>query len=355
MQLSSPGFFSSSFGRIMLSVVVGLGLGGGFYTFKHNYTPGPLSDAHPRNERLGGYHSHAEFEQECLHCHAPIHCLSASRCQECHLEIARQRGEAQGLHGILPGTDKCQTCHTEHRGRDAVISRVAFVNVDHGQLTGFDLARHEIGYGGEPMTCADCHGEGQFAAERVDCITCHAGADPAFVAQHQEEFGGDCIGCHDGQNPYRDFDHAQVFALDGAHAEAACADCHQAQTYAEAAPECVVCHAEPPVHAGLFGIDCSRCHLTSAWSPTELTRHVFHLDHGGQGPVACETCHPETYVETTCDGCHEHSPEQIEALHAAEGLTELAPCAGCHPTGQPGEGASYASQNAGDGLGSQSQ
>ena len=346
MQFSSPGFLSSQFGRIMLSVVVGLGVGGGFYTFKHTYTPGPLSDAHPRNERLGGYHSHAEFEKECLHCHAPVHCLSASRCQECHLEIARQRGEAQGLHGVLPGTDKCQTCHTEHQGRDAVISQVALVNVDHGQLTGFHLTRHTVGYDGEPMTCAGCHGEGQFTAELVNCVDCHAAEDAALLAQHQEEFGDDCTGCHDGRGNWRDFDHSQAFVLEGAHAEAACAECHRAGSYSEAASACVACHEEPAVHAGLFGVDCSRCHLTTAWSPTELTRHVFHLDHGGEGAVACETCHPETYVETTCDGCHEHEPGQIEASHAAEGLTDLTPCEDCHPTGQPGEGASYASQAA---------
>lgn len=355
MQLSSPGFLSSQIGRIMLSVVVGLGLGGGFYTFKHTYTPGPCSDAHPRNEQLGGYHSHADFEKECLHCHAPVHCLSASRCQECHLKIAKQRSEAQGLHGVLPGTDKCQTCHTEHEGRDAVISQVALVNVDHGQLTGFHLARHTIGYDGEPMTCADCHGEGQFAAEQVDCITCHAGADPTDIARHRQELGDDCTGCHDGRGGMENFDHAQAFALEGAHAEADCVDCHGAQTYSGATSECVACHEEPAVHAGLFGVDCSRCHLDTAWSPTELVRHDFRLDHGDEGPVDCETCHPETYVDHTCDGCHEHSPEQVAASHADEGLTDLTPCADCHPTGQPGEGATYASQSAGEGQGNHNQ
>jgi hypothetical protein len=354
MQFRPSVIFSNRMGRAALSVVAAVTLGSGFYIFKHNYTPGPLTAAQTHGKELGGYHSHAEFERECLHCHAPVHCLSASRCQRCHLEIAAQRAEATGLHGILPGTDKCQHCHPEHRGRDAVISNVPFVNVDHRQLTGFDLARHGQDYEGEPMNCESCHPRGRFAAETVDCVTCHAAADPGFVGQHLAAFGAACADCHDGKDRMIGFEHRQVFALDGAHAEIECVDCHTGQIYSTASGECVTCHQEPPVHAGLFGFDCARCHSDVAWKPTQLTEHAFRLDHGGNGESACETCHVGTYVEHTCYGCHDHQPELVRAQHLGEGIDDVEGCVECHPTGQAGEAAQLVGRSPGAaGLGTE--
>ena len=65
-------------------------------------SPGRLSAVNENGETLGGYISHAEFEQECGHCHAPVHCVTDTRCQDCHLDVARQRAEAEGIHGSLP-------------------------------------------------------------------------------------------------------------------------------------------------------------------------------------------------------------------------------------------------------------
>ena len=71
--------------------------------------------------------------------------------------------------------------------------------------------------------------------------------------------------------------------------------------YLEVAPHGTVsCHEDPPVHEGLFGLECERCHNTIAWTPAYLTRHTFFLDHGTQGELACETCHtqnlPDPYL-----------------------------------------------------------
>lgn len=64
--------------------------------------------------------------------------------------------------------------------------------------------------------------------------------------------------------------------------------------------------------------------------------HDFPLDHGGQGEVACETCHSASYTQYTCYGCHEHQPEEIRQEHSEENidLEALQSCAECHPDGR---------------------
>jgi mono/diheme cytochrome c family protein len=115
--------------------------------------------------------------------------------------------------------------------------------------------------------------------------------------------------------------------------------------------ECRACHEEPEVHADRFGLNCARCHTLQAWKPALLTRHTFLLDHGGEGQVACQTCHTYSYSEHTCYECHDHTPEQMEEAHAKEEIFEFENCAVCHPTGQEGEGelfrASYGLEQAG--------
>jgi mono/diheme cytochrome c family protein len=103
--------------------------------------------------------------------------------------------------------------------------------------------------------------------------------------------------------------------------------------------ECRACHEEPAVHAERFGLDCARCHTLQAWKPALLLRHVFFLDHGEEGQVACQTCHMDTYAENTCYECHDHDPAEMQAAHAREDITDYEDCAKCHPTGQQGEAA----------------
>ena len=102
------------------------------------------------------------------------------------------------------------------------------------------------------------------------------------------------------------------------------------------------CHGEPQLHFGQFGTDCVRCHSTSAWTPAQLSQHVFLLDHGGSGKVECQVCHEATYAEYTCYGCHEHERQDVLEEHLDEGLTEINECAGCHPTGLEDEAQSLA-------------
>ena len=105
--------------------------------------------------------------------------------------------------------------------------------------------------------------------------------------------------------------------------------------------ECRACHDEPAMHAEVFGLNCARCHTLDAWEPALLLRHTFLLDHGGEGEVACQTCHTDSYAENSCYECHDHQPDEMQEVHEAEEIVEYADCVACHPTGVEGEGEIY--------------
>ena len=329
-------FRSRIFITLMLAFLI-VSLGGAAYEIKCSYDPGPVSAAHRHDEPINGYSSHADFERECKHCHAPVRCLAANLCQDCHRQIARERAESEGLHGLLPGTDKCQTCHVEHQGRDAAICDVPIGSINHEQLAGYCLDLHHADYDGTPLTCQSCHPAGKHDATSDGCAGCHAQDAPEYMAEHREEYGGYCVGCHDGQDRMIGFEHGEYYALEGAHEGAECKDCHPGLCFAEEERDCADCHEDPEVHAGEFGLRCDWCHDTTAWSPAQLTEHIFRLDHGEQGEIACETCHTGAYVAHTCYGCHDHQAAEMVEIHAREGIEQLEPCGECHPTGVEGE------------------
>lgn len=100
---------------------------------------------------------------------------------------------------------------------------------------------------------------------------------------------------------------------------------------------CVSCHEEPAIHLGQFGLNCGRCHSPEAWKPALLVRHNFPLEHGGQEPAPCQTCHQGSYVNNTCYQCHDHQPEEMVGVHLSYNVLDLDNCVACHPTGAPKE------------------
>lgn len=326
--------------RIVLALLVTGVMGTAVYAHYdtlHLYlNPGALSSINRSGEALGGYDSHAMFEEACTHCHAPIHCVTDTKCQDCHIEIARQRTEMVGLHSRLPGTEKCQSCHVEHRGKDAVISAVALPNINHQELSGFSLARHETRYDGSQMVCEDCHTEGRFSPDEVSCLDCHEDADGELIAQHSAEHGDNCLGCHDGTGAIVEFDHNTVYLLEAGHETASCRECHADNLFAGTSQACESCHGEPDIHTGQFGQDCARCHTAVAWAPAQLTQHRFALDHGDSGQLDCTACHKGSYDQVSCTDCHPAA--DMPGLHAPEAVPDFrpeAPCISCHATGGP--------------------
>jgi hypothetical protein len=340
-------FFTSWLGRIVMALALLPGFAFLYLKFSGQLNPGPVSAMQRHGEKLGGYASHAEFEKDCKHCHAPVHCITASRCQTCHLDVARQRTIGEGLHALLPDTNRCQTCHIEHKGREAVITALPMENIDHATLTGFSLAKHLVTYDGSPMTCEDCHTGGVYSAAGVTCQGCHSEDEAYALAGHVERFGGDCLLCHDGYDRMVPFTHASTLPVEGAHVQADCEACHRDRLFAGLAADCASCHVEPDYHRGQFGTDCARCHDAVAWTPAQLKTHTFHIDHAAQEALACDTCHTETYTQHTCYGCHQHDPAEVLASHEEAGVKDVTACATCHLTGEPEEVAQLRNGTAG--------
>ncbi len=268
-------------------------------------------------------------ETTCASCHQDGQFEGTPQaCNACHQE--------PDVHLGLFAAD-CATCHTPDGWKPATLEGQPF---DHAVTTQFSLIKHVTNYDGTAFTCRTCHtGGDEFNFTDAQCVDCHAAAESAFMADHTAQFGPNCMSCHNGTGAMANFDHAQIWPLEGQHAATECTACHVNRVFKGTPTECVACHEESTIHAGLFGTDCANCHTPNAWQPAKLTYHNFPLDHGGQGEIACETCHTAKYTEYTCYNCHEHNQAEIEREHREEGISpqEITDCVACHPTGRENE------------------
>jgi len=326
---------------LLLALTVWRISGGGIFS------PGALSGAKSQGMTLGGISSHAELSRRCAACHtAPGSGTSMSaRCLECHTEVRSELGDSSALHGALDEAGQCLACHTEHGGPTASLTRFRGSGLAHDQF-GFSLATHGQTAGGAPFRCGDCHDERGFGFETGRCASCHQAYQQEFVARHERDWGGDCRACHEGTDRFSrgQFTHDSTrFTLTGAHRKTACAECHagtQALVGFRSSPtDCIGCHRKQDTHRGEFGTDCSACHGTDSW-PDARFEHLFPINHGEGGRVACRTCHDQapSYRSYTCYGCHEHTPERIRRKHDEEGVGNLGNCVRCHRTGSEHEG-----------------
>ncbi len=246
-------------------------------------------------------------------------------CAGCHAEPEVHKGMFDR---------NCAACHSSDSWKPARLDGKLF---SHASTTSFSLALHAKNYDGTLMSCQACHLNDVHNFDQQTCEGCHAqGAErAAFMSKHVAQFGTACLDCHDGVDRMSNFDHANFFVLDGKHAKIDCETCHKNKVFKDTPKVCVQCHAEPAIHAGFFGLKCEYCHSTQAWSPAPLKEHVFPLNHGDKGEVACQTCHPAKYAEYTCYGCHDHQPDEIKASHQKAGISaqDLPDCAKCHATG----------------------
>jgi hypothetical protein len=128
------------------------------------------------------------------------------------------------------------------------------------------------------------------------------------------------------------FDHEPYFSLQAGHSEIECSACHQKEQYVGLSTTCSDCHAEPELHAGVFGNSCERCHSATAWLPAELKQHTFAMQHGDEPVQTCETCHAGTYTEYPCGSCHED--KEMQTAHIELRGADIHDCISCHPTGR---------------------
>ncbi|HSM25913.1 MAG TPA: cytochrome c3 family protein [Anaerolineaceae bacterium] len=277
--------------------------------FDHNQTEFPLDGEH--------------VSVDCQDCHKADEFQISSTCSGCHSEPE--------IHAGLFSLD-CAGCHSTQNWDTANYGESVF---DHETLS-FQLTKHGFDYQGVALSCMDCHQRNTVDVDQITCKDCHKQHDVSFMQSHLESFGMTCVACHDGVDRMHNFDHNNIFVLDGAHIDLDCTACHQNQVFVGIPNECSACHAEPEIHAGSFGLNCAACHTTDAWQPATLKEHIFPLDHGEEGEIACETCHVSTYIQYTCENCHDSRDPEFLDEHDEEDIDQnnLMNCIECHWDGE---------------------
>jgi len=189
------------------------------------------------------------------------------------------------------------------------------------------------------------------APDRIDCLACH-GAE--YASRHAgSDTPGACLLCHQpGTWQGATVDHEAVsggFRLLGAHAEAACTACHEADgtpLYPGATDgDCYGCHAADydARHAGSgYPTECLLCHDTTAWANADFDHDgdyfpIFSGRHMNKWQE-CATCHvdPDDFGSFSCFACHVHEQWRMDPAHEdVSGYAyESALCYACHPEGE---------------------
>jgi len=336
MKRSIFGWFSSSSiitAAATLTVITGVAFASGGAMFN----PGSLSSK--PGAPLLGVTSHSEIQQ-CSDCHATPWGTEtmADKCLACHADIKTQLTQPNSLHGLIvdpkTGLD-CRSCHTEHHGPTAALTRIAPGWDPHDKL-GFSLNKHRLRMDGSLFECKDCHRNGYTKPfDQVACSECHAQVNQKFTQTHTATFGADCMACHDGIDSHgASFNHNAVpFNLIGVHKITACSKCHDGARnipdLQATKQECIDCHAKDDAHQGQFGDKCAICHTADGWQKSAQFDHdlaKFKLT-GKHVKVTCDLCHVNNEyqgIPQDCFACH-----QKDDKHAGKFGTD---CAACHTT-----------------------
>lgn len=218
---------------------------------------------------------------------------------------------------------------------------------DHGAATGTPLLGAH-----RQVACLLCHNDRgpvqQFAVR--GCAGCHV--DP-----HQGQLGTTCERCHhevSWQPTGALAEHQRTrFPLTGAHAAAACFQCHpgaDAGLFQHADTRCESCHqsdlarATNPNHLALgYTSACERCHVPTRWDRVRFAHTAAFPLTGAHARVACESCHTGGVfggLPTDCSSCHlDDYTAATNPNHTA--LAFPLACEGCHGT-QRWQGATFA-------------
>lgn len=288
-------------------------------------SPGPLAFSHAEAAGL-------DRADGCADCHGSPGLAMDAACAACHGEIQAQLAAGTGLHGTLdPGSARsCATCHLDHHGRGfQMVGDRGFVKAGFGPLAQYRHQKLDFRLSGahEGLGCERCHplaataelkkGEKRFLGLDQACASCHDDV-------HKDAFGKDCASCHGQEKAFKlvaGFAHTNLFPLEGAHADAACARCHASGTTyavdllrsASGSPlpvrTCLNCHISP-----------HRQDLLQAVSG-RLNSHAS---------KSCESCHGSAH-----GGFQGPRASVRKDLHAALGFPldpphAAAGCAACH-------------------------
>jgi hypothetical protein len=152
-------------------------------------------------------------------------------CVTCHEDPHGGLFDRKPALAQIAGREDCARCH------DSSSFRALVEPFDHGRWTGFALVEDHAA-----AACTDCHaplrrpdelGRTIDRANGPSCADCHI--DP-HAGQFRVDAVTDCARCHTSGAPdYLAFDHERDarFALGDAHADVACASCHDTTTAAD--------------------------------------------------------------------------------------------------------------------------
>lgn len=270
---------------------------------------------------------------ECAACHTPdrpLRIAGFERCTTCHAD------EHLGQFARRSDGGACESCHSVEAFTPAL-----FTEEDH-RAGNFPLEGLHRG-----VACVECHVEttyrpagggpevttARFRFDDRSCAACHqdphAGTVDAWLAD------GGCATCHtDAGWEISAFDHALTgFTLEGAHAEAACLECHpSAEHGGEARPlalagtpsDCAECHDEP--HGGQFdgrAGGCASCHSAVSWAD-------LLFDHDRDSTYPLDGAH----AQAPCASCHLPEPGTRQAADPGQPVVRYRPlptrCEDCH-------------------------
>src|SRR6185312_1746832 len=247
---------------------------------------------------------------DCSSCHVrdqPFR-KALTGCVDCHKQEEPHAGKL--------GRD-CGACH-----ETASWQRTRF---DHDK-TAYPLRDKHV-----EVPCMGCHLGNRYKGTPKECVSCHAPDDI-----HRGDRGPKCGNCHatSGWKTAK-FDHKKEtgFALEGAHANVDCQDCHRSGNLKDKIPkDCLGCHQGQDSHAGRLGAQCGECHGNDKWQPVsfEHTRDGHWELSGRHQKVACHSCHTAAVatqkLPTDCATCHRASDVhagklgmQCDQCHTTEG------------------------------------
>lgn len=314
---------------------------------------------------------HAELDslRACHQCHSGETRLAPEKCLACHTTVGDQIKKRAGYHGAAERSTRCETCHPDHRGRNALATEWPSGKPETfgHQDTGWALEDAHA-----KLKCKECHDAQHVSDPAVrdyvvkngkkatylglsrDCMSCH-------FDEHRGELGTDCASCHNQAKwrPAPTFDHAKSWLLAGAHDKTACDQCHPSKADAKFSPAafpapraatymtmkpvahkaCTDCHDDP--HRNIFGHDCESCHTEKNWTgltqPDKLAFHDktrYRLE-GRHRTARCAACHPANQqgaklwrpiAHETCVACHPNAHPDLPA----KGSAAVDDCADCH-------------------------
>jgi hypothetical protein len=212
------------------------------------------------------------------------------------------------------------------------------LSMDHSDLDNNCFACHSVSRGVDETLCMGCHDSvrNQVATN----LGFHADKGNKCESCHHEHWGRDAPKLMPKVEEDPDFDHATTgFELKGAHADAACADCHtEPGTYTGLRSACESCHDDP------HGMDdskrdllksCDTCHNEIEWKALPIPAFVFDHTSGAQTDYVLEGKHIDVY----CADCHfdwrfvpvEH--DRCEDCHQDPHRADFGndTCEDCHP------------------------